>query len=229
MLRNTLERNFVSIFVICFFLMSVAYNMAYFYTFGDALDFFLYIPVSILDLLKTGAMAFIYTTIFVVIFRNIFIDPVFNNDFPSVTTLLFLSVLVFVSNLFYFLILDASYDSNYYLISELAFFAFSLVAFFGILYFFSSEQSLNFLTGTFFASLIMISFFTGWLNAKFDIKKAPFESKSKILLTGDKVITAKILRSFDKGILVMLGKSNDINFISWDQIKEAKFKKVSGF
>jgi hypothetical protein len=229
MLRNTLEKNFVSLILVCFFLMSVAYNMAYFYAFGDALDFFLYIPMGILDLLKTGAMAFMYTMIFVAIFRNIFIDPVFNNEFPSVTTLLFLSVLVFISNLFYFLILDASYASNYYLISEIAFFAFSLVAFFGILYFFSREQSLNFLTGTFFASLIMIAFFTGWLSAKFDIKKAPFESKSKILLTSDKVITAKILRSFDKGILVMLGKSNDINFISWDQIKEAKFKKISGF
>jgi hypothetical protein len=131
--------------------------------------------------------------------------------------------------MFYFLILDETYDSTYYLISELAFFASSLVAFFGILYFFSSGQSKNFLIGTFFASLVIISLFSGWLSAKFEIRQAPLENKSKILLTNDKVITAKILRSFDKGILVMLNKSQDINFISWNQIKEAKFKKVTGF
>ncbi len=229
MLQNAIAKNFMPLLVICFFLMSVAYNISYFYTFGDSIDFFLYVPIGFVDLIKTGAVAFLYTGVFLAIFRNIFLDPVFSSNFPSVTSLLFLSILVFISNLFYFLILDANYDSTYYLVSELAFFAFSLVAFFGILYFFSRDQSHDFLTGAFFASLVMISFFVGWINAKFDIKKAPFESKSKILLAGDKVITAKILRSFDKGILVMLGKSNEINFISWDQIKEAKFKKVTSF
>jgi len=229
MLQNTIEKNFVPLLIISFFLMAVAHNIAYFYTFGDAVAFFLYVPISFIDLVKTGLVAFLYAIIFLAIFKNIFVDPVFNNDFPSVTALLIISILVFVSNLFYFLILDASYGSTYYLIAELAFFTFSLVALFGVIYFFSREKSTNFLLGTFMSSLIMISFFTGWLSAKFDIEKAPFENKSKILLNGDKVISAKILRSFDKGILVILGKNSDINYISWDQIKEAKFKKVTGF
>lgn len=230
MLQNTIEKNPLVLLISFFFLMAISFNIGYFYTFGDTINFFFYIPIDLTDLIKTGLVTILYTTFFLVIFKNVFVDPVFNNSFPSVTTLLTLSVFVFISNLFYFLILDPTYNSTYYLISELAFFAFSLVAFFGILYFFIREQSKNFLLGCFFASLIAIAFFTGWLAAKFDINKAPFENKSKILLQGDKVITAKVLRSFDKGVLVMLGgKGTDINFIAWEQIKEAKFKRVSGF
>ena len=208
--------------------MAVTYNVAYFYTFGDSVSFFLYTPVGVADIIKTGAVAFLYVMLFFLIFKNIFVDPVFNEEFPGVTTLLVLSILVFVSNLFYFLILDED-NSTYYLLSELVFFASSLVAFFGILYFFSREQSKGFLAVVFLCSLFVVAFFVGWLSAKFDIKNALFESKSKILLEGDKIVSAKILRSFNKGILVMLNDDRDINFISWDQIKEAKFKKVTGF
>lgn len=230
MLQNTIEKNPFIILIAMFFLMAISYNVAYFYTFGDSINFFLYIPTGISDLVKTGLITSLYSVIFLLLFKNIFIDPVFNGEFPSVGTLLTLSALVFVSNLFYFLILDKNYGSGYYMISELSFFTFSIVAFFGILYFFVREQSVSFLIGCFLSSLIVIAFFCGWLTAKFDINTAPFENKSKFLLYGDKVITAKVIRSFDKGILVMLNdKSSDINFIAWDEIKEAKFKKTSGF
>ena len=229
MLENTTGKSFAISLLASFFLISASYNISYFYTFGDSLSFFLYLPLGFTDLVRTGLVASLYVIIFLGVFKSIFIDPVFNDDFPTVSSLLFLSVLVFISNLFYFLILDPNYKSGFYLISELAFFAFSLVAFFGILYFFCRQQSKDFLMGCFVASLIGISFFVGWLSATFDINRAPFESKSKILLVGDKIITAKVLRSFDKGMLVMLNNSTDINFISWDQVKEAKFKKVTGF
>ncbi len=208
--------------------MSIVYNMAYFYAFGDSLSFFLYVPIGFADLIKTGFVSLLFVLIFLGIFKNIFIDPVFNAEFPSIVTLLVLSALVFISNLFYFLILDKNYVTGYYFISEVAFFAFSLVAFFGILYFFSREQSKEFLTISFFVSMILISFFIGWMTAKSDLKSAPFESQSKILLTGDRVVSASILRSFDKGILVLLTRNSDINFIPWTEIKEAKLKKVTG-
>lgn len=208
--------------------MAITYNLAYFNTFGDSITFFLYVPMTFVDLLKTGLLSFLFTILFVIVFKNIFLDPVFKNEFPSVVTLVVLSALVFISNLFYFLILDQNYNNAYYFLSEIAFFGFSLVAFFGILYFFAREQSREFLITSFFASLILVSFFIGWLTAKIDLNAAPFESKSKILLNNDKVISASILRSFDKGILVLLSKNSDINFIPWSEIKEAKFKKVTG-
>ncbi|MDA9231391.1 hypothetical protein N9O56_02350 [Rickettsiales bacterium] len=229
MLRDAISNNFVSFLVIAFFLMSISYNMAYFNSFGDSLNFFLYIPIGLIDLLKTGAISLLYGGLFLIVFRKIFLNPVFSGESPGIITLLILSTLVLVSNVLYFVILDAHSKSTFYLISELAFWSFSLVAFFGILYFFSSEQSEAFLAGTFFASLILIAFFVGWVNAKFDIKKIPYENRSKILLSSDKVISAKVIRSFEKGLLVVIGnRKTDINFISWDQIKEAKFKKVTG-
>ena len=228
MLQNTIERNFIVTFIVCFFLMAVTYNLSYFYTFGDSLSFFLYVPITFVDLLKTGLMSFLFVIIFLLIFKNIFIDPVFKGEFPNVVILLIISALVFISNLFYFLILDQDPNNSYYFISEMAFFAFSLVAFFGILYFFAREQSKEFLLVAFFSSMILISFFIGWLTARVDMNSAPFESKSKILLNNDKIISASILRSFDKGILVLLSTNSDINFIPWSEIKEAKFKKVTG-
>lgn len=228
MLQNTIEKNLIISFILTFFLMSVVYNMSYFNTFGDAMSYFLYVPISFIDLLKTGFVALLFTAIFIGVFKHIFIDPVFNGEFPSVIMLLILSGLVFVSNLFYFLILDNNYASSYYFVSEVAFFAFSLVAFFGILYFFAREQSREFLLISFFCSMILVSFFIGWLAAKSDIRSTPFESKSKILLNSDRVISASILRSFDKGLLVLLGRNRDINFIPWSEIKEAKFKRVTG-
>ncbi len=59
MLRDAISNNFVSFLVIAFFLMSISYNMAYFNSFGDSLNFFLYIPVGLIDLLKTGADFFV--------------------------------------------------------------------------------------------------------------------------------------------------------------------------
>ncbi len=229
MLRDAISNNFASFLVIAFFLMSISYNMAYFNSFGDSLNFFLYVPVGFIDLLKTGAVALLYASIFLIIFRKIFLNPVFSGEFPGVVTLLTLSILFLISNFFYLVILDPYGNKTFYLIAELAFWSLSLVTLFGLLYFFSSEQSDAFLAGSFFASLILIAFFVGWINAKFDIKKISNENRSKILLSSDKVISAKIIRSFEKGLLVIINnKGTDINFISWDRIKEAKFKRVTG-
>ena len=81
----------------------------------------------------------------------------------------------------------------------------------------------------FFCSLIPISYLVGWANAKADIISTPNEAKSRILLKSNKAVSAKILRSFDKGMFVIIGSSTSgVNFISWDEIKEIKFKKVTG-
>ncbi len=114
------------------------------------------------------------------------------------------------------------------LVSELLFYTFSLVCFFGILYFFTKDKPQQFLLVIFFCSLVPISLLVGWVNARIDISNASNEAKSKILLKSNKVVSAKILRSFEKGIFVLVKNDTDINFISWDEIKEAKFKRVSG-
>jgi hypothetical protein len=229
MLENTIEKNYFLPLIVVFFLVAITHNIAYFHTFGGSLSFFLYIPMSFTDLVKTGLVASLYLIIYIIIFQNIFIDPVINKKFPSIIFLLVLSVLVFIINIVYFLVLEDKSDNIYNLIAELLFVTFTLTAFFGIIYFFLQEKSNNFLIITFIFSLIAVSWFTGFVDARIDIWKAPREGKSKILLVGDKIISAKVLRSFSKGILVMISKNSDINFISWDQIKEAKFKRVNKY
>ena len=84
-----------------------------------------------------------------IIFRKIFLNPVFSGEFPGVVTLLTLSILFLISNFFYLVILDPYSNKTFYLIAELAFWSLSLVTLFGLLYFFSSEQSDAFLAGSF--------------------------------------------------------------------------------
>jgi len=227
MLEKTVEKFFIPILLIAFFLMACAYNLAYFNTFGDSYSYFLYVPMGFADIIKTGLVSFLLVSIFLIIFKPIFLDPAFQGEFPGPTTLLVLSALVFISNLLYFVIFTNSREI-YSMVSELLFYCFSLVCFFGILYFFTKDKSQQFLLVIFFCSLIPISLLVGWINARIDISNASDEAKSKILLKSNKVVSAKILRSFEKGIFVLIKSDTDINFIAWDEIKEAKFKRVSG-
>ena len=139
------------------------------------------------------------------------------------------AIALLACNFSYFTISVNSYDKIYSLISEALLYVFSITCFFSIVYYFARSQSPQLLITVFFLSLIPVSFFIGWIDAKLDIESFSSEAKSKILLNSDKIVSAKILRSFEKGILIMTENSNSINFISWDQIKEAKFKKVSSF
>jgi hypothetical protein len=103
------------------------------------------------------------------------------------------------------------------------------VCFFSIFYHFTKTQSRQVIFTIFVLSLIPIALFVGWADAKLDTINFSEESKSKILLSNDKVVSAKLIRSLNKGMLVMIDSSTSVNFIAWDQIKEIKFKRVNSF
>jgi hypothetical protein len=81
----------------------------------------------------------------------------------------------------------------------------------------------------FYASLILIALLIGLVDAKIMLNAKQNEAKSQILFKDEKVISANVVRSFDKGLFLIIDKKTGINFISWDEIKEVKFKKVGGF
>ena len=142
--------------------------------------------------------------------------------------LFIIAILVLATNLSYFVVFADMPNRIFSLISEVLFYAFTIIGFFGILYHFIKDQSRQLIMVIFFCSIIPISLLIGWVNAKIDIRSVSNEAKSRILLKSNKAVSAKILRSFEKGMFVIIGSNTGVNFISWDEIKEVKFKKVSG-
>lgn len=230
MAEKFFDRFFMATTIIMFFICTAAYNIAYFNTLGDSIWYFFYIPITVSDMIKTGLAVCIPMLATLLVFKPILIDPAFNRKPPSPRALFISAVLVLVSNLFYFTIFIDSPDHNYSLISESAFYIFSFICLLVIVYYFSSELSQTSLLAIFFISLIPIAFLIGVIDAKFTIISSTSDAKSQILLDSNKVVNANVLRSFDKGIfLIINNNTSNVNFISWDEIKEIKFKKVTSF
>jgi len=227
--ENFFDRSFVAIAVAMFFVYATLYNVGYFSVFGNSWRYFFYVPTSIFDIIKTGLMMIVPLAIILLIFKPILINPAFKGIFPSPNILLIMATLVLASNLLYLVIFADSQNRLLVLILESSFYIFSIMCFLIIIYYFLTELSQQSLMIIFFISLIPISYFIGLVNAKIDINSSFYSPKSQILLKNDNVISTNILRSLDKGILVMTDSAANINFIIWDEIKEVKFKKIYNF
>jgi len=141
---------------------------------------------------------------------------------------LVMAVLVLASNFIYSLISSSSQNRPLILSFEILFYLSIIVCVFAIIYYFLTNSSPQALMIVFLLSLVPVAFLIGIADAKESINSSYSETKSQILLKSDKIISAKILRSFDKGIFIMVNISS-VNFIAWEDIKEIKFKKVGGF
>lgn len=228
MLEKLFDRSFMVLFIVMFFVCSVAYNVAYFATLGDSMWYFFYIPSSIFDIIKTGLMMLLPLIIVLIIFKPILVNPAFTGNFPSGTVLLIMAALVLASNFLYVLVSPNLQNKSLVLAFEILFYIAALVCFIAIVYYFSADKSPQFLMIIFLLSLIPTAFLIGVADAKISVNAVYSETKSQILLSSDKVISAKILRSFDKGMLMMVNVSS-VNFVAWDGIKEVKFKRVGSF
>jgi hypothetical protein len=229
MLNDIFNRSFVAIVVIMFFVYATLYNIGYFSVFGNSWWYFFYIPTSIFDIIKTGLMMIVPLAIILLIFKKILINPAFNGAFPSPNILLTMAALVLLSNLLYLVIFADSQNRLFSLILEASFYIFSIICFITIIYYFLTELAPQSLMSIFFVSLIPICYIIGLINAKIDINSSFYSNKSQILLVNNNVVSANILRSFDKGIFVMTDSAANLNFIIWDEIKEIKFRKNYNF
>jgi len=229
MIERTFEHSFAAIIFMAFFVIAIIYNIGYFNAIGDSITYFFYIPTGFTDLVKTGLYASVLVLLFLVLFKSVMINPAFKGIFPTAKLILWTSASVLICNLCYFSISINSYGKLLSLASEALLYVFAITCFFSITYHLCRNQSRQILFFIFLLSLIPTALFVGWLDAKLDVMNFSDEAKSKILLQNDKVITAKLLRSFDRGMLVMIDSSSNINFITWDQIKEVKFKRVNSF
>lgn len=229
---DKINENFAIItLIISFFICSIAYNIAYFGYFGDSILYFLYIPISFFDLVKTGLFMILPLFLFLVLFKPILINPVLSGKFASPTSLLLISVMALVCNLFYFGIFVDYYDQFNSMVFESLFYSFLLIFGIGITYYFCKDKSEKSIFLIFALTLFPVAFLLGFIDARFTSYFFTSESKSQILLKTDRIVSAKILRSFDSGIFIISSNQsaiNNINFIPWDEIKEVKFKKVSG-
>jgi hypothetical protein len=229
MLEKLFDRSFLALSVIMFFVCATIYNIGYFGTLGDSLWYFFYIPTSIFDIIKTGLIMLFPLIIVLMVFKPFFINPAFDNGFPTGTALLVMAVLVLASNFIYSLISSSSQNRPLILSFEILFYLSTIVCVFAIIYYFLTNSSPQALMIVFLLSLIPVAFLIGIADAKESINSRYSETKSQILLKSDKIISAKILRSFDKGLFVMTDSASNLNFIIWDEIKEIKFKKVYNF
>jgi len=229
MIERTFERSFAAIIFMAFFIIALVYNIGYFNAIGESISYFFYIPTGFFDLIKTGLYASVMILFFLTISKSITIDPAFKGISPSPKVILASSAGVLICNLSYFTISINSYGKTLSLAAEALLYAFAIICFFSIIYHLCKTQSRQILFSIFLLSLIPTALFVGWVDAKLDLLNFSNEAKSKILLQNDKVITAKLLRSFDRGMLVMIDSSPNINFVTWDQIKEVKFKRVNSF
>jgi hypothetical protein len=203
--------------------------VGYFSVLGDTFLYFLYLPITFNDVVKTGLSVFFPFIVALLVFKPILIDPAFNGRFPGPGILLTAAIAVLISNLLYFAMFIDSPNAGYAVASECVFYVSLVLCFFSIVYYFASEYSQQFILSIFFASLIPLSLLFGIIDAKITNYSILKEAKSQILLNSDKVVRANILRSFDKGMFLMINNTNNINFVSWSEIKEVKFKKVTGF
>ena len=226
---NLFSPTFVAISAMMFFVYATLYNIGYFAVFGNSWWYFFYVPSSIFDIIKTGLAMIVPLTIILLIFKSALIDPPFRGVFPGPNTLLIIAALVLATNLLYLVIFVDSQNKLLSLVLEFLFYICVLICFITILYYFLTELSPQSLMVIFFISLIPMSYIIGLVNAKIDINSSLYSNKSQILLKNDNVISANILRSFDKGMFVMTDSAANINFITWDEIKEVKFKKVYNF
>ena len=229
LLENFFNRSFIIIMMIMFFVYAAIYNIGYFAVFGNSWWYFFYVPTSIFDIIKTGLMMIVPLAIILLIFKKILIDPAFSGIFPSPNILLIMAVLVLASNLLYLVIFADTQNKLLSLFLEASFYLFVIICFMTIFYYFLTELSEQSLIIVFFISLVPIAYFIGLINAKIDINSNSYGNKSQILLKNENVISSYVLRSFDKGILVMQNSSTNINFIMWDEVKEVKLKPVYNF
>lgn len=228
MLEKLFDRSFL-VSLVVFFVCAIIYNVGYFGTLGGSLWYFFYVPTSFFDIIKTGLMMLFALILILMVFKPILINPVFNNRFPGGVVLLMMATLVLASNFLHFSVFANSQNRSLSLVFEVMFYMFALVCFIAIVYYFLINALPQHLLTAFFLSLIPISFVIGVIDAKVSINASYHETKSYIILKNDKVVSANVLRSFDKGMFVIMGSPSNIDFIVWDQIKGVKFKKVSGF
>jgi hypothetical protein len=229
MLEKLFDRSLIFILVTMFFVYSVAYNIGYFYILGDSLRYFLYIPISLIDIIKTGLVLLFPLFIILIIFKPILISPIFKGSLPSGNILLVVTIILLVSILFYFVTFANTQEKMLYLAMETIFYLFSIICLAIIIYYFISGVAPQYFLIVFFLLLIPFSFTIGTTNAKFATIASVHETKSQITLKTNQVVSANILRNFDKGILIMNGNNKHTNFIAWDEIRWIKFKRVSSF
>lgn len=223
------DRSFAVMLVLVFFACSATYNVGYFSTFGDTFWYFLYLPITFYDIVKTGLAMLLPFLLMLIVCKPVLVDPAFNGRFPGPKILLTVAVAVLLSNLLYFAIFINSSNLNYALVSECFFYISSVLCFFAVVYYFASEYSQQFVLSIFFAGLIPLAFLFGVVDAKIAVNSTARGTKSQILLSNSKVVSANILRSFDKGMFLIIDNPSSINFVSWSEIKEVKFRKISSF
>ena len=229
MLDDFFDRFFALSLLAVFFLCATIYNIGYFGTLGDSFWYALYVPITIFDIIKTGFVMAIPLIFILLAFKPVLINPAFKNEFPGAYVLLFVAAMVMVSNLLYFTVFIDSPNQTLSIISEASFYIFAIVCVIAIVYYLFTTASPQFLMIIFLVSLLPISLIVGIVDAKIAINSNSKNAKSQILLKNDIVINANILRSFDKGMFVIISNASSFHFVSWDEIKEVKFKKVSGF
>ncbi|MFT6077242.1 MAG: hypothetical protein ACJATU_000437 [Rickettsiales bacterium] len=225
MLEKFFDRSFVFILLVIFLVGSAFYNVGYFTIAGGSLSYFSHMPITFLDIIKTGFGVLIPLVLLLMIFKPILIDPAFKREFPTAPLLLVMAVAVFVTNFLYFAVFIYSPNQALSIISEMAFYIFALICLLTVVYYFSSSWGAEILVTIFFFSIIPLTFLIGVADAKFDTSTRYYESKTRILLGSDKVVRANVLRSFEKGVFVIMDKSGNVNFIPWNEIKAIKVSR----
>ena len=227
MVKKLLDESLVFFLLAMFFIYSISYNIGYFTTLGDSLWYFFYVPITLIDIIKVGLVMLIPLILILWVFKPLIVNPAFGGDFPRPNLLLTIAGLVLVSNFLYFVFFIDSQNKSLSLISEIAFYIFSIICLITVVYYFLNNASEHSLLTIFFISLIPITFIIGMIDAKISINFNKTETKSQILMKSNNVVNANILRSFEKGVFVMINNTNSFHFIGWDEVKEIKFKKVN--
>jgi len=186
-------------------------------------------PISFTDIIKTGLVLITPLLIILIVFKPILINPILNRALPNGNIMLAMTMILLLTVLCYFIIFDNTNNKMLSLFMEAMFYIFATACFAIIVYYFMSGAAPQHFLLAFFLLLIPFSFAIGTLDAKFSSISSFYESKSRITLTNDQVVSANILRNFDKGILVMGINDKYTNFITWDEIKWIKFKEVNSF
>ncbi|MCE3255679.1 MAG: hypothetical protein K0R25_1173 [Rickettsiaceae bacterium] len=217
------DYSYMLLLVVMFFVCASFYNIGYFGTLGDSIWYFFYVPTTIFDIIKTGFMMIVPMTVLLLVFKPILLNPILKGELPSASFLMIMSVLVLISNFLYFAVFINSSNQSLSLLSEIAFYIFSLLCLIAVVYYFFLNTSPQILITIFLISLLPISLVIGLVDARIASDFSYIGNRSQILLQNNKVVSATILRSFEKGIFVKHGKLSAVHFISADRIQEIKF------
>jgi hypothetical protein len=134
-------------------------------------------------------------------------------------------VAIFVTNFLYFAVFINSPNKSLSIISKMALYIFVLICLVATAYRTSSSWLTEIIETISLFSITPLNFLIVVSNAKFNTSNRYYESKTRILLGIKKVFRANVLRSFEKGVFVIMDKSGNVNFIPWNEIKAIKVSR----